>query len=198
MLAYQRFKILLLLVTEGMIFQKSYSTLPEDGRYSENMLNLYIGQLDGRMDGNHSLLDLVSHLIHCADVQAPLIINIALCFPTNMCVTWLILAGPGDKAAEIFSLNQAVCEVDICMANVVSLLANDTTGSNVAIFTYLRYSIRFCWGFIFSRRPPFMSCVCLELYLAVIHPMTFLKYKLLRYREAGTIISWLTVLGSHL
>lgn len=146
------------------------------------------------MDGNHSLLDVVSQLTRCADAQPPLIINIALSLPANMCVMWLILAGPRDKAAEIFSLNQAVCEVAICMANVISLIAINTPGSNVAINTFLYYSIRFFWGFIFSGRPVFMTCICLDRYLAVVHPVTFLKYKPLRYRLAGTIISWLIVL----
>lgn len=167
--------------------------MPDDGRYSESMLNLFIGQLDGKMDGNHSLLAVVSHLIYCADVQAPLIINIILGLPANMCVMWLILAGPGDKAAEMLSLNQAVCELAICMANVVSLIAINI-GHNVANFTYLWYAIRFSLGFMFSGRPLFMSCVCFERYLAVVHPVAFLKYKLLRYRLAGTVISWLTVL----
>ena len=81
-------------------------------------LNLFIEQLDGKMDGNHILLAVKSHLIHCADVPAPLIINIIL---ANKCVMWLILAGPAYKAVDFFSLNQAVCEVAICMTSVTSL-----------------------------------------------------------------------------
>lgn len=167
--------------------------MPEDRRYSESMHNLFIGQLDGKMDGNHSLLTVVSHLIPCADAQAPLIINIVLGLPANMCVMWLILAGPGDKAAEMFSLNQAVCELAICMENVILLIATNTT-YNAVHHTYLWSTIRFSLGFMFVGRPLFTSCVCFERYLAVVHPVTFLKYKLLRYRLAGTLTSWLTVL----
>lgn len=192
-----RFKIsdfLSFVLSEGIDFKKSYSTLPKDRRYSQSMLLcLFIGQLDGKMDGNHSQLDVVSHLI-CEDVQPPLIINIVLGLPANMCVMWLILAGPGDKAADIFSLNQAVCEVAICMSNAMLLIAVQTKGSNIAINTFIWYTVRFSSGFIFSGRPLFMTCICLERYLAVVHPVTFLKYKLLRYRLAGTFICWLTVL----
>ncbi len=92
----------------------------------------------------------------------------------------------------MFSLNQAVCEFAISMANVVFLIAINTS-YKVTNFTYL-WCIRFSFGFVFSGRPLFASCVCFERYLAVIHPVTFLKYKLLRYRLAGTILSWLTVL----
>lgn len=107
------------------------------------MLNLFIGQLDGKMDGNRSLLFVESHLIHGADGQTPFIINIVLGLPANMCVMWLKLAGPGDKAAEIFSLNQAICGVAICIENVFFLIAKNTTASNVAHVTYLWYTIRF-------------------------------------------------------
>lgn len=108
-----------LLVTEGIDFPKVL-LLPARRyrRYSESMLNLFIGQLDGRKDGNHSLLAVVSHLI-CADARAPLIINIVLGLRANMCVMWFILAGPRDKVADISSLNQAVCEVAICTSNVI-------------------------------------------------------------------------------
>lgn len=146
------------------------------------------------MDGNYSQLDVDTHLIHCADAQIPLIINIVLGLPANVCVMWLILAGPGDKAAEIFSFNQAACEVSICMANAIALVAMNIKMSDVAYFTCFFYTMRFSAGFLFSGRPLFMGCVCLERYLAVVHPVTFLKYKLLRYRQAGTLISWLTVL----
>lgn len=176
-----------------MIFQRSYSCLPEERRYSESMLNLFIGQLDGKMDGNHSLLVVVSHLkMHSADAQAPFIINIVLGLPASMCVMWLILAGPGDKAAEIFSLNQANCAIAICIANVIWLIAINTTISSVAKLTFVWY-IRFSFGFHFSGCQLFTSCVCLECYLAIVQPVTFLKYKSLRYRLAGTIISWLTL-----
>ena len=158
------------------------------------LLNLFIGKLDGKMDGNHSQLDVVSHLLCCEDIQPALIINIILGLPANMCVMWLILAGPGDKAADIFSLNQAVCEVAICMSSAMSLIAFKTEGSSVAINIFIWYTVKFSWGFILSGRPLFLSCVCFERYLAVVHPVTFLKYKHLRYRLAGTFICWLTVL----
>ncbi len=158
------------------------------------MLNLFIGRLDGKMDGNHSLLAGVHQLFPCGDLQTPVIINIVLGLPANMYVMWLILAGPGEKAAEVFSLNQAICEVAICVSNVIYLIAMNIAISSVVSLTYLWHVVRFSFGLGFLGRPLFLSCVCLECYLAVVHPVTFLKYKLLRYRLAGAVISWLTVL----
>lgn len=55
------------------------------------------------MDGYHSLL--VVHLkMHCADAQDPFLIDIVLGLPASLRVMWLILAGPGDGAAGIFSV----------------------------------------------------------------------------------------------
>lgn len=70
-------------------------------RYSKSILHLFIGQPDSKMDGYHSLL--VVHLkMHGADAQDPFLIDIVLGLPASMCVMWLILAGPGDRAAGIF------------------------------------------------------------------------------------------------
>lgn len=71
------------------------------------------------MSGNPSVLCIssvvVSHLDRCPDVQAPLIININNGFPANICAMCLLLAGPGDRAAEIF-----FCDVVIFMITVIS------------------------------------------------------------------------------
>lgn len=147
------------------------------------------------MDGNHSLPADISHLICGAVAQAPLIINIILGLPANICVMWLILAGPRNKASAIFSLNQAICEVVISMLNVIWLIVSNTIRSNLAIFPYLLDLWRFTSGIVFSGQPLFVSCVCLEHYLAVVRPVTFLKYKPLRYRLALSLISWMTLLA---
>lgn len=146
------------------------------------------------MDGNHSLLASISFLINCEDAQSPFIINIVLCLPANMCVMWFILAGPREKASALSYLNQAICEVFVSIASAMQLFAMSDLIFKFVNLTYLEYTMRFLLGFLFSGRPLFMSSICLERYLAVVHPVTFLRYKLLRYRLAETVIFWLTVL----
>lgn len=68
------------------------------------MLNLFIALQDGKMGGNNSLPVVASHLMHIADARDPFIISTVFGLPANICVLWLILAGPGDKAAEVFFL----------------------------------------------------------------------------------------------
>ena len=46
-----------------------------------------------------------------------------------------------------------------------------------------------------TARPLFQACICVERYLAVLHPVLFLKYKPLRYRVACSTVAWLSNLG---
>src|SRR4029434_10207295 len=49
-------------------------------------------------------------------------------------------------------------------------------------------------AFIVTGHPLFHTCICVERYLAVLHPVLFLKYKPLRYRLTCSGIIWLMVL----
>ncbi len=56
----------------------------------------------------------------------------------------------------------------------------------------------FTLGLGITGRPLFQSLMCVERYLAVVHPVTFLKYKPLRYRVICCTAVWIIVLGSCL
>ena len=53
----------------------------------------------------------------------------------------------------------------------------------------------FSVGLLTVSRPLFQCCICVERYLAVVHPVTFLKYKPLRHRVGCCGVVWLVVLG---
>jgi hypothetical protein len=124
-------------------------------------------------------------------------INIILGLPTNVYILWLIVTEAGTEvggtmASEVFFLNLAVTEVLFSLS---------------AIFYFIRlhdpsvvvlYFMSFSYGFLFTGRPLFQSCICVERYLAVVHPVVFLKYKPLRYRVGCCGVVWLMVLGSCL
>ncbi len=54
----------------------------------------------------------------------------------------------------------------------------------------------FLLGLVFTGHPLFQCLICVERYLAVVHPVTFLKYKPLRYRVICCTVAWLITLGS--
>jgi len=109
-------------------------------------------------------------------------IVIVLCdLPTYVYVTWLIVTGTGNGlAAEFFNLNLAVCEIFICVESILS---------------HLMFKVKILWIFVgfldglgITGRPLFQCLICVERYLAVIHPVNFLKYKPLRYRVISSVI----------
>lgn len=103
-------------------------------RYSESMLNPFIQQLDGKMRGNQSTGCYISS--EDARCKCPGSIYYQY-FSWSPCQdAWLILAGPGDKAAELLSLKPAIWQSAICIANMVWLIAINTTISTVAKLTY--------------------------------------------------------------
>eukprot|EP00063_Salmo_salar_P090472 XP_014065307.1 PREDICTED: proteinase-activated receptor 3-like [Salmo salar] len=122
-------------------------------------------------------------------------INIILGLPANVYILWLILTGAGGTmASEFFALNLTVSEILFCLFNAVriaELQSDKYVHSNL-----VHKAASFSFGLIFSGRPLFQCCICLQRYLAVVHPVVFLKYKPLRYKVGCCSVVWLMVLGS--
>ena len=96
-----------------------------------------------------------------------------VCLPANLWVMWLITHGTKDSlAAELFHLNMAICET-IFLLEIplhLSCLLDPAGSGNVAL--KLRMGL---WALIWYGRPLFQGCICVERYLAVIHPLTFIR-----------------------
>jgi len=116
-----------------------------------------------------------------------LFISLLLGFPINSYVIWLIVKGKGNGlAAEFFNLNLAICEIILCEESVFALLSYE--------FKNLWNVVSFLDG-LASGCPLFQCLMCVERYLAVVHPVTFLKYKPLRYRVICSVIVWMASFG---
>ncbi len=57
---------------------------------------------------------------------------------------------------------------------------------------------QFLLGLAVTGSPLFQCLICVERYLAVVHPVTFLKYKPLRYRVICCTVVWIITLGSSI
>ncbi|XP_067106441.1 hydroxycarboxylic acid receptor 2-like [Osmerus mordax] len=102
-------------------------------------------------------------------------LNLILGLPTNGYVLWLIASRVGGiKASEIFSFSLAVNEILFCLFSLL-LFLEEQLRNLLNIFSVLSVLIG-------MGRPLFQTCICLERYLAVVHPLVFLRYKPLRYR----------------
>ncbi|XP_056114210.1 uracil nucleotide/cysteinyl leukotriene receptor-like [Rhinichthys klamathensis goyatoka] len=116
------------------------------------------------------------------------IINFLFGLPTQSYVVWLIITG-SRVASGLFNLNLSVCEIGNCLISFISIF-NYCTG-----FSYLTTLSVFLIGLGVTGRPLFQCLICVERYLAVVHPVTFLKYKPLRYRVICCTVAWIITLG---
>jgi len=115
-------------------------------------------------------------------------INVLFGLPTHSFILWLIATGAGRGiASELFILNVSICEIVFCLRSLISALANE--------FSNLWEIVMFLTGIVITGR--FFQClICVERYLAVVHPVTFLKYKPLRYKVACCVVTWIANLLS--
>ncbi|XP_061732327.1 proteinase-activated receptor 3 [Nerophis ophidion] len=133
----------------------------------------------------------------CRDMPAVLIwylglqfINMFLGIPANIMVLWLIHKNKGDSStSDIFIMHLAVLDVLFCLipplelANIIFLTTSSTW-----------YVLRFFYGMKDSS-PLFLSCICLDRYVAVAHPITFTRLKDRQHRAALAMLVWLVTLA---
>ncbi|XP_050948631.1 hydroxycarboxylic acid receptor 2-like [Labeo rohita] len=111
--------------------------------------------------------------------------------PTHSYVIWLIITGAASGvASELFNLNLSVCEIVSCLNCLFHILK--------LFISSITELPMFLLGLVFTARPLFQCLICVERYLAVVHPVTFLKYKPLRYRVICCTVVWIIALGSCL
>ncbi|XP_034048905.1 proteinase-activated receptor 3 [Thalassophryne amazonica] len=134
---------------------------------------------------------------HCKDMPTALIwylclqfINMFVGIPANMMVLWLIHKNSRNSStSDIFILHLAVLDMLFCLipplelANIVFLTTSSTW-----------YILRFFYG-IKDASPLFLSCICLDRYMAVIHPIIFTELKDRQHRAVLAILVWLVTLG---
>ncbi|XP_060780844.1 chemokine XC receptor 1 [Neoarius graeffei] len=114
-------------------------------------------------------------------------IEVILSLPINFYVLWFICTGKGSGiVVEFFSLNLAVCEILFCLGCLLFIA--------VIRFPTLLSGTLFILALAISGRALINCAICIERYLAVLHPVSFLRYKPLRYRLVCSAAIWVMVL----
>ncbi len=93
-------------------------------------------------------------------------------------------------ASEFLNFQACVSEIIICVNSFLMLLE--------IWFTEISVTLSYAMGLTITGRPLFQCLICVERYLAVVHPVTFLKYKPLRYKLVCSAVVWCMVISSCL
>ncbi|XP_023674366.2 hydroxycarboxylic acid receptor 2-like [Paramormyrops kingsleyae] len=117
-------------------------------------------------------------------------VNMFLGIPANLMVLWLLHKNKADSStSDIFTWHLAVLDTLFCLILPLEL----------ANITYLTssspwYVLRFFYG-IKDSSSLFLSCICLDRYMAVVHPITFAALKDRQHRSVCAAVVWVLTLA---
>ncbi|KAF5891008.1 G-protein coupled receptor 35-like, partial [Clarias magur] len=118
------------------------------------------------------------------------VINLSVGLPLNCYILFLLFTqGAGKDLDVTFTVNQSASEI------LLSFTAPLSITCNVNADLCATKALGFFWGLSMSARCHLQCCLCLERYVAVVFPITFLKYNRMKYRLACAVVSWVVSLG---
>ncbi|KAK9972778.1 hypothetical protein ABG768_023542 [Culter alburnus] len=121
------------------------------------------------------------------------VLNLVAGVPLNALVMWQILRKKSEgSTSNIFIFNLSVLDAYFGLMTPVDL-ANRLYFSDDHIW----YSVRFAYG-LKDVTPLFLTCICLDRYVAVVHPILFTGIRDNRIRIAISIVVWGLILAYSL
>lgn len=109
-----------------------------------------------------------------------LLINFVVGLPANLWVIWLICSGTTEQlASDIHPLTLAVSELTYCLCLPVELFCLYAS-EDAAKWIFqppepLYILLMLQSGLVWVARPLFQCCICVERYIAVVHPLIFMR-----------------------
>ncbi|MBN3315093.1 P2RY6 protein, partial [Atractosteus spatula] len=108
--------------------------------------------------------------------------------PANVLVLWVLLRNKTDfSTAAVFTLNLAVMDTLYCLSSPLDIYNYYCLRSDIIY----RISL-FFYGLNEIGGPLFLSSICVDRYVAVVHPITYIGFKDGRYRLLGCGVIWAT------
>lgn len=114
---------------------------------------------------------------------------ILICGPANVWVLWLMISSPqfGTDRMNIFEFHLTITELLFALVEILVLafMYNEDILIQVMV-TLAEVNIMI--------RNEFQSLICVEQYVAVVHPVLYLRYRPLRYRMGLCCVVWVELI----
>ncbi|XP_056100984.1 P2Y purinoceptor 1-like [Rhinichthys klamathensis goyatoka] len=121
------------------------------------------------------------------------VLNLVAGFPMNALVMWQILKKKSEgSTSDIFIFNLSVLDAYFGLMTPVDMV-NRLYLNNPKIW----YSQRFAYG-LKDVTPLFLTCICLDRYVAVVHPILFTGIRDNRIRIGVSMVVWGLILAYSL
>lgn len=114
--------------------------------------------------------------------------NSLFCLPLQVWNIWLMVSPRITKKTDVIRLNMMIFIALVSLTNFLIMSGR----------VVLQYSSQTLWsllvGLLTFGNPLFHCYVCVERYMAVVHPIIFLKYRPVRYRVQVLAPAWMALL----
>ncbi|XP_076027850.1 G-protein coupled receptor 4 [Genypterus blacodes] len=118
------------------------------------------------------------------------VFNLAVGTPCNILVIWQIFTKKSDTSTcDVFIFNLAILDAYFCLMTPIEM-ANRLLLGNSGIW----YFQRFAYG-IKDTAPLFLVCICLDRYMAVVHPVFFTSIRDNKFRIFISVVVWGLILA---
>ncbi|XP_067087918.1 G-protein coupled receptor 4-like [Osmerus mordax] len=119
------------------------------------------------------------------------VFNLAIGTPLNLMVIWLIARSKksDSSTSDIFIINLAILDAYFCLMTPIEMvnrlvLQND----GLWFFQHFAYGVK-------DTAPVFLVCICMDRYVAVVHPVLFTGIRDNKIRAAVSVVAWSLILA---
>ncbi|KAM6972410.1 uncharacterized protein FYW47_004551 [Aplochiton taeniatus] len=118
------------------------------------------------------------------------VINLAIGFPCNALVIWQVVGKKSESStSDIFILNLAVLDAYFCLMGPIDMVNRMVLDDEeIWIFQRFAYGVK-------DTAPLFLVCICVDRYVAVVHPVLFTTTKDKKIRMGISAVVWCFIVG---
>nr|XP_019958238.1 PREDICTED: hydroxycarboxylic acid receptor 2-like [Paralichthys olivaceus] len=113
------------------------------------------------------------------------VLNLCVGAPCNILVIWQIASKKSDAStSDTFIFNLAVLDAFFCLMTPIDMVNRLLLGdSNIWFFQRFTYGVK-------DIAPLFLVCICLDRYIAVVHPVLFTGIRDNKIRIGISVVVW--------